>query len=208
MGKGNEECIVCSDGKSEIRMSEIEEMFDGGDTNLKILQKQPKIFIYDCCRGNNMPLIVESHDTRGGHALKNKELFNRNAKCNFIKIYATTEGLPVTERSQKGSHLTASIEKIFLQKNNKNNNNSDINNDKYNTEEIKEEEIETGDRENMRIKSIDYGLNIENTMSLELFKMWQLIKYETEKSSEGYQCVQYVTTQTGSVFLQKYQSPN
>ena len=49
--------------------------------------------------------------------------------------------------------------------------------------------------------SNNYSERRENILKLNVFEMWGLIKYETEKISKGYQCVQYVTTQNSKVFL-------
>ena len=108
--------------------------------------------------------------------IKNK---NIHKDSNKISIYATTKNYK-TPDTEHGSYLTQSIYRIFY------GNNKDPN--------IKE---------NKKQEGVNYAANFESILKLSVFQLWQLIKYETEKQSHGYECVHYVSTQNGTVYLQK-----
>ena len=152
-------------------MSEIEDYFTGNQ--ILSLTKKPKIFIYDCCRGNNYSYVCDNV-YKSTHNQPNQRL---NKDSNFIKIHATTTGHKVSDRKKQGSFLTQSIEKIFFPKPN----------------------IVITD------KCMDYSKYKENILNLNLFEMFRLIKYETEKCCGGWQCMEYVSTQNSAIYLQKYQ---
>ena len=127
---GNEESIVCSDG-NKIGMSEIEAHFNG--IQMKSFIKKPKIFIYDCCRGNNNSYVIENvnlNENNNNNNCNERIVYKTSnvnqpnddlhKDSNVIKIYATTKGHKTADRSKKGSHLTESIEKIFFKPKNQN----------------------------------------------------------------------------------------
>ena len=103
--QGNEEVIICSDGE-EITFEEIESNFDG--KSMPRFVENPKIFIYDCCRGARRAEPIEMEYNFKGGNLENKRHKLLHKDSNTICIYATTKYYN-TPDTEQGSYLTQSI---------------------------------------------------------------------------------------------------
>ena len=99
-------------------MYEIENYFNG--LQVFKLKENPKIFIYDCCRGRERSNLIENRNIvykSGLNTTNNPGLTHKDN--NYTKIYATTKEHKVSDRPKLGSFLTQSIAKIFLTQNEK-----------------------------------------------------------------------------------------
>ena len=119
--KGTVDSIVTSDNKL-ISVESIMAAFNGN--SIAKLVKCPKVFIFDCCRGANVPVMVsainnDKHDTEDEDIdivmemnMKGKDKKLVHPDKNIIGLYAVTKGY-TTEDTEKGGYLIQAVDTVL-----------------------------------------------------------------------------------------------